>query len=343
MSRRSRFRIRARLRLLLLAGLAACSGRAPVVHELRGPTMGSHWCVKFVGDTPPATVQQIVTAELERFDLAFSQWRQDSEITRVNAHASIEPLVVSELFASVLGTALVVAAASEGAFDPTVKPLSDLYRAAKQDPQHRLDPAAMAAAAARVDYRALSLQGRTLTKTRVDVTVDLDGLVAGAAADTLAERLSAAGLPAFFLDITGEILCRGEKAPGVPWEIGVTDPTADLTGSERPVAVLPLRDAALCTSGHYRNAMTVDGEYVHHVFDPRTGHNPELRVVSATVLAPRAVVADALGTALMVLGPVGARRLWPEWRALGVQGALLLVVGADGELTPERIDWPADR
>lgn len=339
MSRRLRFRAR----LLLLAGLAACSGRAPVVHELRGPTMGSTWCVKFVGDATPAAVQQIVVAELERFDLAFSQWRQDSEITRVNAHASTEPLAVSELFADVLRTALVVAAASEGAFDPTVKPLSDLYRAAKQDPQHRLDPAAMAAAAARVDYRALSLQGRSLTKARADVMVDLDGLVAGAAADTLAERLSAAGLPAFFLDITGEILCRGEKAPGVPWEIGVTDPTADLTGSERPVAVLPLRDAALCTSGHYRNAMSVDGKYVHHVFDPRTGRNPEATVVSATVLAPRAVVADALGTASMVLGPAGARRLWPAWQALGVHGALLLVVGADGDLAAERIDWPADR
>ncbi|MFM1870870.1 MAG: hypothetical protein RL398_292 [Planctomycetota bacterium] len=322
--------------------LAACGGESREVRSFGGPTMGSTYQIKYVGDADPGELRPVVEAELAAFDKAFSNWRQDSEIAAVNAHRSTEPLPLSPLFAAVLGEALRIAAATDGAFDPTVKPLSDVFRAAKKDPEHRLDPVALAAAKALVDWRGISLRDGALVKARPEQQIDLDGIVAGAACDAIAARLTALGVIDAYIEVTGEVLCRGAKAPGTPWRIGVVDPAADVTGGDAAVRALPLRDAALCTSGDYRNGFTADGRRVHHVFDPRTGANATHAVVSASILAERAAVADALGTAALVLGPDGTKRLWPRWQELGARAALLLAPGRDGAFDATEISWPAD-
>lgn len=324
-----------------LLALAACSD-PNAIRSFGGPTMGSTYQVTYFGAASVATVRAVVEAELAAFDATFSNWRPDSEIARVNAHASATRLPVSPLFAAVLQLALDIAVATDGAFDPTVKPLSDLYRARKRDPEHRLDAVAAAAARARVDYRAVQVRDGAVEKARADVTLDLDGLVAGAAADAVGVRLTQLGVQSFFLEITGEVLCRGHKPGGEPWRIGVVDPSADLVGDQVPIRSLALRDRALCTSGDYRNGFLHAGEFVHHVFDPRTGQNPKHQVVSASVLADRAAVADALGTAFLVLGPDGTRAAWPSLQRFLVHGALLLLPGSDGKLEQQEITWPKE-
>jgi len=335
--------------LSCLLALGACSnsnaskagGAAGVFGVLSGETMGSTFEIKLSGTVPTADMIQAVHDELEAFDEAFSNWRDDSEIARVNATASTAPIDVSARFAAVLAQALQVAAATDGAFDPTLKPLSDVYRAAKQNPEEGLEPAALDAAKQRVDFRLVSLVDGKLVKQRADVQLDLDGLVAGAAADAIAARLSALGAESFYIEVTGEVLCRGSKRDG-PWRIGVTDPDSDVSGGQRAVRTVALTDRALCSSGDYRNAAVVDGKVVHHVFDPRTARNPTHDIVSASVLAESCAVADALGTALMVMGEDEARERWPALQALGVDGALLLKPGADGAWQQVEIDWPSD-
>ncbi|MFN9331541.1 MAG: FAD:protein FMN transferase [Planctomycetota bacterium] len=328
-------------RLALALVFAACGG-PPVVHEFGGPTMGSTYWVKYVAAAPLPAVSAAVAEELAATDAAFSDWRADSEIRRVNAHAGVDPLPLSPRFAGVLRLALAMAQATDGAFDPTVKPLSDLYRAAKADPQHRLDAEALAAAKERVDWRRVTLRDSALVKARPDVQLDLDGIVAGAACDAIAARLRALGVEAFYLQITGEVLCSGRKPDGEPWRIGVVDPSADQMGDETPIRTLSLRDRALCTSGDYLNALVVDGGRFHHVFDPRTGRNPTTDVVSASVLADSAAIADALGTAFLVLGADGAQAIWPRLVAFGVRGALLLSPGPGGALKQFEIAWPKE-
>jgi thiamine biosynthesis lipoprotein len=319
---------------------AACGAGTPAVQQFGGATMGATYEVKFVAAVPLPTVRAAVEAELAAFDLAFSQWRDDSEIACCNAHASQTPFPVSPRFAAVLQLALQLAAATDGAFDPTVKPLSDVYRRAKRDPAHRLDAAALAAARERVGFDRLEVRDGAVCKLRPDVQLDLDGIVAGACADAIAAQLHALGVHDFFLQITGEVLAHGAKAPGVPWLAGVVDPSADGIGGDVAIRRLPLRDRALCTSGDYRNGFAADGVFVHHVFDPRTGANPLHRVVSVSVLADRAAVADALGTAFLVTGEEGAAALLPALRAFGELGALFLVGEADGSLRQVEFAWP---
>ncbi|MCA8952480.1 MAG: FAD:protein FMN transferase [Planctomycetes bacterium] len=331
-----------RLLLAMLLGLAACSGE-PAVHRFAGATMGSTYEVKFVGDAVAADLQRAVEAILADYDRAFSKWRDDSEIVRCNAAAADgEPFAASALFARVLGQALEIAAATDGAFDPTVEPLLRLYRAAKQN-GGELDPVELAAAGARVGYRHVELRDGVVHRSKPGVELDLDGIVAGACIDDIARELGRLGVRGCYLEVTGEVYCAGEKAPGRPWVVGVVDPRSDVTGGDVPLATLPLRDRALCTSGDYRNAFASGGRIVHHIFDPRTGQSADSKVVSASVVGPDAAVADALATALIVLGEPGAARLLEReyWQRAGV-GALLLVAGEDGASGPRAVElrWP---
>lgn len=313
----------------------------PPVHAFGGPTMGSSYEVKFVSDVPTAAVRALVETELRAFDEAFSNWRDDSEIARVNAHRSTEPIAVSERFARVLERALEIARATDGAFDPTLKPLSDLYRRAKAGEPHALAPEALDAARANVGHALVAVVDGAVRKQRPEVALDLDGLVAGAAIDAIAAKLRSAGVASFYLQVTGEVYCAGDKGAEA-WHIGVVDPGSDVAGGDVPVRVLPLRDRALCTSGDYRNAVVVDGRVQHHVFDPRTGRNPEHAVVSASVLADSCAVADAVGTALMVMGEAQTRARWTALRALGVRGVLMLEPGDESAWREIEIEWPSD-
>jgi FAD:protein FMN transferase len=337
--------------LLSMLPFVACGQRAPTIHRFAGPTMGSTFELKYVAPARDERVERLVQGELDAFDRTFSAWRPDSELQAVNAHRSTAPLPVSKRFAEVLTLALEVAVASDGAFDPTVKPMSDAFRAAKRAAAAPgaapFDDAQIARLVPLVDYRQVAVIDGALVKRRDDVQIDLDGIVAGAAADAIADHLVRFGVSAFYLEITGEVLCRGLKPGGEPWRIAVVDPAGDQQGQEAPFSTLSLRDQALCTSGDYRNAVRSERGAVHHVFDPRTGTNPPHRVVSASVLARSAAVADAIGTALLVLGPDGAAAKWPALTALGAEAALLLLPDDDaprerGALTRVEIAWPDD-
>lgn len=132
-----------RCALCSLPLLLACSAPAPhaasPVRSFGGRTMGSTYEVEFTGSVPLDDVRREVEAELDAFDATFSKWREDSETSRCNRHASTAPFPASERFCAVLQSALDVAAATGGAFDPTVEPLVAVYRRCKQDPEHRLD------------------------------------------------------------------------------------------------------------------------------------------------------------------------------------------------------------
>lgn len=310
--------------------------------------MGSAYVVKFVGDVPEARVRGVVAEVLDEFDRTFSKWREDSELLACNrAAATAQSFRATPRFSQVLELALQMARATDGAFDPTVEPLMRLYRAAKTAAESGedavLEPTAVAAARERIGHRHVSVDSGMVHFGRPGVELDLDGIVAGACLDELAARLRDLGVPGAFLDVTGEIYCYGEKAPGVPWLVAVVDPRADLTGRDAAFVSLPARDLAVCTSGDYRNAfLGADGRVVHHVFDPRTGTNSKSAVVSATVLAASAAVADALGTALLVLGEHRGQRVLDRVRG-ELQPAALMLVGdeAQGGLRAIYHDWPA--
>ena len=340
--------------IVLLVALAACSEKRPEppqLHELHGPTMGSEYRLKWHGGASPAAVGRLLQQQLPLADATFSNWRNDSEIAAFNAHASTEPFRATVIFCDAVQLALEIARDTDGAFDPTVKPLLDLYREQKRS---GVAPTAdaLAAARARVDWRDVRrVAPDQVAKSRPDVELDLDGLVAGLVADTLVHELADPGVTNFMLDITGEVTCRGVRPDGQPWRIGIVDPENATVGAEQSLEIVPLADRALCTSGDYRNFVVADGKVTTHVFDPRTAKNPDHGVVSVSVYGRSCAVADAVGTALMVAGPGLAPSLLKKLRApILLRGALVsdpdlaawfVVAKPDGSMQSVPVDWPS--
>ena len=148
-------------------------------------------------------------------------------------------------------------------------------------------------------YKRQQLHDGQLAKLRPGVYIDLSALAKGYGVDRLAEVYLAAGCGDFMVDIGGEIRVSGLSPRGGPWRIGIEVPDPSAIGVSQ--TVLALSDISVATSGDYRNFRMVDGVRVDHVIDPRSGAPADNRVVSATVLHPSAMWADAYATALMVM------------------------------------------
>ena len=313
--------------------LAAC-GNEPDTLDMRGRTMGTSYSVRIVAPADgspvaPEALRQRVAARLEELDNLFSTYRPDSEVSRFNAHPGLEWFGVSPDFLAVLEQSVSVSQLTGGAFDATVGPLVELWGFGAGDASGRVpDPeeVQILLRATGSDHLQWRESPPAVRRTRPNVRLDFSAVAKGHAVDRIWELLSEAGLQAYLVEIGGEVRTRGRRADGRDWSIGIENPD----GSGVAEAV-PLRDAAIATSGDYRNFFEHDGRRYSHVIDPRTGWPVAHDLASVTVVGPTAARADALATALLVLGPVAGMEL-----AEREEIAALLAVRADEGLEAMR-------
>lgn len=321
--------------LLLLLAAGGC-GRHPAPSttiEFSGPTMGATWSVKVVPADPPLssadsmTVDRRIRDDLAHINRLMSTWDPESELSRFNRFTGVDPFPVSPETFEVLRWSIEMAALTGGALDVTIAPLIEAwgFGAAAKAPSSP-DPATLAALRDTTGVHRLELDpaGRWIRKRHPELRVDVSSIAPGYAADRLAAMLNEAfGFTDFLVDVGGELVARGRNDQGQPWQVAVERPD----GRGRSIArIVPVTDAAIATSGDYRNYREVDGVRISHILDPRTARPVRHRLASATVVDDLAVRADALATALMVLGPA-------EGMALAERldlAALLLVRGEDG-------------
>ena len=285
----------------MLVLLAGCE-KQPEAQRFRGPIFGTGYHVTLYTDSRDFDREATdagIRAELERVDALMSTYRDDSELSRLNRAPLGVPLFVSPATGQVLRESLRVARLSEGAFDVTVGPAVNLWGFGPQErPDTVPDDEALAAALARIDFRALHLDNGQLTKSK-PVTIDLSGIAKGYATDQVADYLQARGIEDYLVEVGGEIRTHGEKPDGSPWRVAVEKPISIERSVQR---VIDLGNAAVATSGDYRNYFEVDGVRYSHTIDPRTGRPIDNRVASVTVIAKRCATADALATAFTVMG-----------------------------------------
>ncbi len=291
--------------LAVVAG-AGCERTAPRLDEFSGPIMGTRYSVKVVDVPPDTDVEGLageVLATLERINAAMSTYLPESELSRFNTGRSDDWFAVSSETAHVVQAALDLSAATDGAFDPTVGPLVDLWGFGPTLTAGALpDDAAIAAAQARVGWRHLSvrLDPPALRKALPDLAVDLSAIAKGYAVDEVAALLEGAGVVDYLVDVGGELRVRGHNANDRPWGVAIEQPRP---GGRAVQRVVRLSSGAVATSGDYRNYYEIDGRRYSHEIDPATGRPVRHALASVTVLAATAMNADALATAYMVLGP----------------------------------------
>ncbi|MFC5696233.1 FAD:protein FMN transferase [Pseudomonas sp. GCM10022186] len=293
--------MRASLLVMLLTLLYGCGER---IEQLSGPTMGSTYSIRYIptAQTPDA---QRVKAEVETIlgalDQQFSGWRGDSVVSRFNDLPAGGCQAVPEDMRRLLEYGEFLSRESGGAFDLTVLPLMNLWGFGPQSRGEQVpDASALEREQARVGHQHLRLDGDKLCKD-VAAQLDFDSMVAGYAVDRVGDRLSALGIQAYLVEITGELRAVGRKPDGSPWRIALEVPSG---GSEQQVErAIALDGYSVSTSGDYRNYFEEGGQRYSHTFDPRVGRPVKHALAAVTVVDPSGLHADGLSTLLMVLGP----------------------------------------
>jgi len=265
--------------------------------------------------------------EVARLEGIFSLYRQNSELCCLNRDGVLAAPSLD--LVHVLAESRRYGALSGGAFDITVQPLYELYArhfAGFPEDEAGPDAAAIGAALARVDYRAVALHPGRVVLRRPGMAVTLNGIAQGYIADRVGDILRQAGLRHVLLDL-GEIRALGGRPDGAPWRVAIRP--LHRPGMMGPVLRrVALADQAMATSAGAGTRFDRAGRH-HHLFDPRTGRSA-LGFFSVTVIAPRAMAADALSTAVAVMPAEAGRRL------IRRAGVAAFLVGPEGNGSAER-------
>ena len=297
-----------------LLTLAACDedgGRMETV-TLAGPTMGTGYRIRIAGARhhwDRNALKARIGTVLETVNAQMSNWRAESEISRFNVGTSPAWREISRDMYTVVAEANRVHRLSGGAFDPTVGPLADLWGFGPSPGGGTIpdrDSIADTLRRTGMDHIRIGDAQPAVAKRDAAIGLDFCGIAKGFGVDRIAELLDREGFRNYLAEIGGELRARGTGPWHRPWRIGIETPVAGQRAVHRVVA---LGHGAIATSGNYRNFFDSGGTRYSHIIDPRTGIPVRHALASVTVIAPSTMEADALSTALMVLGPGEAQRL----------------------------------
>jgi thiamine biosynthesis lipoprotein len=317
-----RFRRRSVASAAQAGEVSPVAGRADLVTVSR-PAMGSYFEVRLPSNTPGAV--DLACCALDVIDALEAQltvYRDDSEVSRLNALAHLHPVQVEAGLFDLLETAVGVSQETSGAYDVTAGALSEAWGFVR-GPRRVPDRAALADALLRTGWRHLRLdpERRTVAFDREGVKINLGSIGKGYAIDRAVALIAAYWWPTSALVHGGRSSVYALGSPpgqiGGRWEVAVRNPFQP----ESPLGTIRLRNRALGTSGSAFQQFEIDGKVYGHIIDPRTGE-PAGGPASVTVLAPSAALADALSTAFYLLGPETAREYignHPEFGAIFVE------------------------
>ncbi|QDH69367.1 FAD:protein FMN transferase [Marilutibacter alkalisoli] len=281
----------------------AITAQSPAPATLGGESMGTTWSVKLAAP-PGANLHALhhgIQSVLDDVVAQMSNWEPDSDLARYNAARAGSWHALTDGFWRVLQAALEIAAASDGAFDPTVGALADTWGFG---PSRRIDTSATALEAARshMGWRRIELDAANHRALQPGgVRLDLCAIAKGHAVDAVAEHLRARGIANALVEVGGELSGYGRRPDGTPWRVLVEAWTGDEDGSAEP-RVLALDGLAVATSGERWHHHQHDGIRASHTLDPRSGKPARDAPVAVTVVASDAMHADGWATALTVLG-----------------------------------------
>lgn len=294
----------------MIISAPALARNAIAIETFAGAAFGTGWRISLPEGTDTTALQAEIMTLLDTVDRQMSPYRPDSDVTRLNTAAAGRCAAPADLL-KVTQSALDLAAASDGAFDPTVGPLVARWGFGPIDG----DP--------RPNWSGLAVESGSIVKDHARLTLDLCGIAKGFALDGLARLVYAAGHHDFFIDLGGEVFAAGQHPSGRAWHVGVEDPRP---GAGGVAEVLALNNFAVATSGDRENGYTLGDRRYSHIIAPGTRQPVAGSIASVSVLAPTAMQADGWATALMAAGTAAG----PEMAQHHGLSALFLLRADDG-------------
>ena len=323
---------------ILLLWCISCSNQ-PSQIELSGFTMGTTYNIKIIPEKnsilSTKLIKQNIDSVLISVNYQMSTYLFDSEITQFNNHESTTSFTVSNDFSLVVERALHWSKLTDGAFDITIVPLLYLWGFGPGQASELGDifPEEHAVQKRRthVGYEKLTTNKYYLQKKDPFIKIDLNAIAKGFGVDAVYSFLESIGMNNIMVEIGGEVRTKGKNRKNEPWMIAVETPDLESAGSKTISWALPLESKAMATSGDYRNYYEIDGIRYSHEIDPRTGYPAQTGVASATVVATNCMDADALATALIIMGPESGLQFIEKLD--GVEAFLILREGNDNYRT----------
>ena len=323
---------------ILLLWCISCSNQ-PSQIELSGLTMGTTYNIKIITEKDnilsTKLIKQKIDSVLISINYQMSTYLFDSEITQFNNHESTASFTVSNDFALVVERALHWSKLTDGAFDITLVPLIYLWGFGPGQTSELGDifPEEHAVQKRRthVGYEKLTTNKYSLQKKDPFIKIDLNAIAKGFGVDAVYSFLESIGMNNIMVEIGGEVRTKGKNRKNEPWVIAVEIPDLESSGNKKITWALPLESKAMATSGDYRNYYEIDSIRYSHEIDPRTGYPAQTGVASATVVASNCMDADALATALIIMGAESGLQFIEKLD--GVEAFLILRDGNDNYRT----------
>ncbi len=286
--------------LLLLAILCFFSGNAQVLRKRTTLLMGGRFDITIVANDSLAAEQNIdlVIAEISRIENLISDWKPTSQVSEVNQNAGIKPIKVDREVFELVQRAIKLSEITNGGFDVSFAAMDRIW---KFDGSMTEMPSteAIEKSVEKVGYKNIildSVQSTIFLKLK-GMKIGFGALGEGYATDKCRDMMLAKGIKAGIINGSGDMSTWGKQPNGTPWKIGITNPF----DPEKLLAVVPLEQQAVTTSGSYEKFVVFNGKRYSHIINPATGY-PATGLCSVTVFGPNAETANGLSTSLMVLG-----------------------------------------
>ena len=269
------------------------------IYKQKTYLMGSDFEITVVAKTQLEADKQIGIAisEISRIEALISSWKTTSETSNINKNAGVSPVKVSKELFSLIQRALQISNLTDGAFDISYASMDKLW---KYDGSMTQMPSkeAIKKSVAKVGYKDIVVdpQNSTVFLKNKGMKIGFGAIGKGYAADKAKKLLISNGVSGGIINASGDINSWGSKPSGSSWQVAITNPL----NKNKAFAMLPIKDAVV-TSGNYEKYVTFNSRRYSHIIDPRTGY-PSQGIISVTVFAPKAELADALATSVFVMG-----------------------------------------
>lgn len=244
--------------------------------------------------------------EISRLDGIFSISSNIGDIKAVNDTGSGS---VSDDTAALINRALEISKDTDGLFDCTIAPVMEAWGFTTKN--YRIPEAAeLETLLASVDYTQINLNGSTLSLPE-NMQIDLGAIAKGFTSNRIMEIFSENNVSSGIISLGGNVQALGSKPDGSPWRIAIQDPE----NTDDTFAILSIENKAVITSGGYQRYFEKDGKKYHHIIDPRTGYPADSGLISVTIVSSDGTLADALSTALFIMGKEQASDYWKEHKS----------------------------
>lgn len=287
------------LPLVCLLFLTQCK---PVNKEytfLEGKIFGTFYHITYLHPKGVDLTKEI-EERLKEFDASLSTFNPNSIISRINRNDS--DVNTDIFFEEMYSMSRQVSIKSNGAFDITVAPLVNAWGFGYGNHDTSLKPN-LDTIMPYIGYQKIKLLNHKMIKDDPHIMIDASAIAKGQGSDVIARLLEEYGCENYMVEIGGEIACRGLNPKGEKWHIGIDKPNDDPADENKELqTIIAISNVGMATSGNYRQFYFKDGKKYAHTINPHTGYPVQHNLLSATVIAPTCMQADAYATAFMVLG-----------------------------------------